>query len=66
MSQLDMSISFYHITGLIFCFYIFIHLVSIILIKHNYNKKVRLSIISLEDFLVNENYLNFIKKIFKI
>ena len=41
MSQLDVSISFSHLCGLIFCFYIFIHYMSILLIQFWYNKKLR-------------------------
>nr|YP_010890015.1 ATP synthase F0 subunit 8 [Erenna sirena]WJJ70002.1 ATP synthase F0 subunit 8 [Erenna sirena] len=66
MSQLDMSISFYHIIGLILCFYIFIHLISTILIKNWYNNKIRLSNIDLKYYFKSKNNLNFIKKILKI
>nr|WJJ70016.1 ATP synthase F0 subunit 8 [Physonectae sp.] len=66
MSQLDMSISFYHIIGLILCFYIFIHLVLIILTKYLYNKKIRLNNIDLKIFLSNKDNINFIKRILKI
>ena len=66
MSQLDMSISFYHIIDLILCFYIFIHLVSIILTKYSYNKKIRLSNLDFKNLSVNKNNIDFIKKILKI
>nr|YP_010890002.1 ATP synthase F0 subunit 8 [Stephalia dilata]WJJ69989.1 ATP synthase F0 subunit 8 [Stephalia dilata] len=66
MSQLDMSISFYHIIDLILCFYIFIHLISIILVKYSYNKKVRLSNLDFKNFSINEDNLGFIKRILKI
>lgn len=41
MSQLDVSISFSHLFGLILCFYIFIHYVAITLIQFWYNQKLR-------------------------
>nr|ALO20633.1 ATP synthase F0 subunit 8 [Melicertum octocostatum] len=41
MSQLDVSISFSHLCGLIICFYVFIHYVTIILIQFWYNQKLR-------------------------
>ena len=66
MSQLDLSIYFYHMTGLIICFYIFIHLTSTILIKYWYNKKIRVISIDYSDSeKITENII-FIKKILKI
>ena len=41
MSQLDISISFSHLFGLLFCFYLFIHYISINLIQYWYNNKLR-------------------------
>nr|ALO20646.1 ATP synthase F0 subunit 8 [Ptychogena lactea] len=41
MSQLDVSISFSHLCGLILCFYIFTHYITILLIQFWYNKKLR-------------------------
>lgn len=41
MSQLDTSISFSHFFGLILCFYVFLHYITIILIKFWYNQKLR-------------------------
>nr|ALO20672.1 ATP synthase F0 subunit 8 [Catablema vesicarium] len=41
MSQLDVSISFSHLLGLIFCFYIFLHYVTILLVQFWYNQKLR-------------------------
>lgn len=67
MSQLDVSISFSHLCGLIFCFYIFIHYMSILLIQFWYNKKLR----SLNDQELSEelNKLDktiILKKILKL
>lgn len=67
MSQLDLSISFSHLIGLIICFYIFLNFVTILLVKFWYNQKVR----SL-DFEELDNQLNkvdsniFIKRILKL
>ena len=66
MSQLDMSIYFYHMTGLVICFYIFIHLTSTILIKYWYNKKIRISDIDYSDSGKISDNIIFIKKILKI
>nr|YP_010889989.1 ATP synthase F0 subunit 8 [Bargmannia elongata]WJJ69976.1 ATP synthase F0 subunit 8 [Bargmannia elongata] len=66
MSQLDMSISFYHIIGLLFCFYIFIHLTLNILVKYWYNKKIRDNDVFLSDFFKSDENLVFLKRIFKI
>nr|YP_010890028.1 ATP synthase F0 subunit 8 [Apolemia rubriversa]WJJ70040.1 ATP synthase F0 subunit 8 [Apolemia rubriversa] len=66
MSQLDMSIYFYHMTGLVICFYIFIHLTSTILIKYWYNKKIRINDIDYDDSKKINNNIIFIKKILKI
>jgi len=41
MSQLDISISFSHLIGLLICFYIFIHYIMIIVIQYWYNEKLR-------------------------
>nr|ALO20685.1 ATP synthase F0 subunit 8 [Leuckartiara octona] len=41
MSQLDVSISFSHLFGLLFCFYIFLHYITIVLVQFWYNKKLR-------------------------
>lgn len=41
MSQLDISISFSHLIGFLFCFYIFIHYVIVIVIQYWYNEKLR-------------------------
>ena len=66
ISQLDLSIYFYQITGLIICFYIFIYLTSTILIKYWYNKKIRVNSIDYIDYeKIIENII-FIKKILKI
>lgn len=48
MSQLDISISFSQIIGLLFCFYLFLHYVIILMVQHWYNKKLRS--LSEEDF----------------
>lgn len=41
MSQLDISISFSHLFGLLLCFYVFIHYISVNLIQYWYNSKLR-------------------------
>ena len=41
MSQLDLSISFSHLFGLIVCFYIFLHYTTILVIQYWYNNKLR-------------------------
>ena len=41
MSQLDTSIAFSHLCGLVLCFYIFVHYITIILIQFWYNQKLR-------------------------
>ena len=42
MSQLDLSISFSHLLGLIVCFYVFLHYTTILIIQYWYNNKLRL------------------------
>lgn len=41
MSQLDISISFSQLVGLLFCFYIFLHYVIVLTVRYWYNKKLR-------------------------
>lgn len=41
MSQLDLSISFSHLLGLIMCFYIFLHYATVLMIQYWYNNKLR-------------------------
>nr|CUS58602.1 TPA: ATP synthase F0 subunit 8 [Podocoryna carnea] len=67
MSQLDISISFSHLIGLVICFYIFIHYVSVLLIRFWYNQKLRS--LDYEDLSVELKKLDdtiFIKRILKL
>jgi len=41
MSQLDISISFSHLIGLLLCFYVFIHYIMVLVIQYWYNEKLR-------------------------
>ena len=41
MSQLDISISFSQLIGLLFCFYMFLHYVIVLVVRYWYNKKLR-------------------------
>nr|WJJ69950.1 ATP synthase F0 subunit 8 [Physalia sp.] len=65
MSQLDLSIFFYNMLGLIMCFYIIIHLVSQILTKFLYNKKVRNFRSDGTKYKTSSNNINTIKRILK-
>lgn len=41
MSQLDLSISFSHLLGLMICFYVFLHYTTVLIIQYWYNDKLR-------------------------
>nr|AER54597.1 ATP synthase F0 subunit 8 [Nemopsis bachei] len=41
MSQLDVSITFSHFFVFAFCFYVFLHYITVFLIKFWYNQKLR-------------------------
>nr|YP_004940448.1 ATP synthase F0 subunit 8 [Clava multicornis]AER54457.1 ATP synthase F0 subunit 8 [Clava multicornis] len=67
MSQLDISISFSHLIGLVICFYIFLHYVSILLVRFWYNQKLRS--LDYEELNIELNKLDnsiFIKRILKL
>nr|YP_009905961.1 ATP synthase F0 subunit 8 [Spirocodon saltatrix]QLH56854.1 ATP synthase F0 subunit 8 [Spirocodon saltatrix] len=67
MSQLDISISFSQIIGLLFCFYIFIHYIVVLTIQFWYNKKLRS--LGFEDFNLECEKLDnsiLIKRILKL
>nr|YP_010889976.1 ATP synthase F0 subunit 8 [Rhizophysa eysenhardtii]WJJ69937.1 ATP synthase F0 subunit 8 [Rhizophysa eysenhardtii] len=65
MSQLDITIFFYNMTGLIICFFITIHLVSFILSKFWYNKKLRNININQDLTSKDSDNLIYIKRILK-
>nr|ALO20812.1 ATP synthase F0 subunit 8 [Rhizophysa eysenhardtii] len=65
MSQLDITIFFYNMTGLIICFFITIHLVSFILSKFWYNKKLRNVNINQDPISKDSDNLIYIKRILK-
>ena len=67
MSQLDISISFSHLCGLIFCFYVFLHYITVVLIKFWYNQKLRS--LNHEELSIQLNKIDntiFIKRILKL
>lgn len=67
MSQLDVSISLSHFFGLLFCFYMFLHYVTIILIRFWYNQKLRLlEYECLEEQIGKLDSINLIKRILKL
>lgn len=67
MSQLDVSISFSHLIVFLVCFYIFLHYITISLIKYWYNQKLRsLEYEELSKELKRLDNTIFIKKILKL
>nr|YP_010889963.1 ATP synthase F0 subunit 8 [Rhizophysa filiformis]WJJ69924.1 ATP synthase F0 subunit 8 [Rhizophysa filiformis] len=66
MSQLDITIFFYNMIGLVICFYVTVHLASFIIIKFVYNKKARNINFNQELISKDSDNLNFIKRILKI
>jgi len=66
MSQLDITIFFYNMIGLVICFYITVHLASFIIIKFVYNKKARNINFNQELISKDSDNLSFIKRILKI
>jgi hypothetical protein len=65
MFYLDLSIYFYHVTGLIICFISLFLLNSSILIKYWYNKKIRFYNVNLHYYEKFAKYSTFIKKLLK-
>lgn len=67
MSQLDVSISFSNLIGLLFCFSIFIYFVVIITVQYWYNNKLRnLNSEELSKKLIKIDNSVIIKRILKL
>lgn len=67
MSQLDVSITFSHLVIFLICFYIFLHFITISLIKYWYNQKLRsLEYEELTKELSKLDNTIFIKRILKL
>lgn len=67
MSQLDVSISFSNLIGLLFCFFVFIYFVVVITVQYWYNNKLRnLSSGELSKELIKIDNSVIIKRILKL
>lgn len=67
MSQLDISISFSQIVGLLFCFYVFTYYIILLITQYWYNNKLRF--ISEDDLKENLEKIDnnlIIKRILKL